>query len=74
MYINGLSYLSRSFDDVLSAVMALDSGFSARTNRRTDDARYVRSEAHALANEGSVFLSKWQREKDANDFEQAKNY
>lgn len=74
MYINGLSYLSRSFDDVLSAVMALDSGFSVRTNRRTDDARYVRSEAHALANEGSVFLSKWQREKDANDFEQAKNY
>lgn len=74
MFINGISYAGKSLGDALAGVKALNSGFIVRTHRRTDDAHYSKSEAHGLANEGSVLLSRWQEAKPSWLLEKANDY
>lgn len=74
MFVNGVSYVSRGLDEVLSAIKALDSGFTARTRRRTDDTHYLQSEAYSLTGKGQDLLSRWQIEKDSNVLGIAKDF
>lgn len=73
MLIDGKIIGTNDLKIILSKVRQLPGAFVERTSRRTDDGRYLQSEAYHLANEGDAIFTRWQTSKSPDHLTNAQD-